>query len=136
MTDRDSSVAIGRNNVRTPRYVRAHMCPAPFLYASINRQSDTSGIVLLSLDSAFCAYLGPLPLLQSLSSRASRGRGNRARSLHCLYQRDHKHWPLHFKLPSDALATCICNMYIAFGGGYELTCTPTLGMYPEWPTLS
>lgn len=33
-------------------------------------------------------------------------------------------------------ATCICNMYIAFGGGYELTCTPTLGMYPEWPTLS
>ena len=59
-----------RNNC-TNTALCLQMCPTPFLYTI----DSTSGIVLLSLDGAFCAYLGPLLLLQSLSSRASCGRG-------------------------------------------------------------
>ena len=112
-------MAIGPGHAPKNTAMWTRMCPAPFFYAI-----DNLKIVLLSLDGAFCAYLGPLPLLQSLSSRASHGSregggGNLpAHSLDCFYQHDHKPWPLHFKLPSNTLA-----ITYVYGSGKAHGCT-------------
>ena len=111
LTDRDSSVTIRRGCTNTAQFRRTLYVPRPILIP-INH-SDTGRIVLLSLDGTFCAYLGPL-LLQSLSSRVKPPARTHPPlgSLHRLYQHDHNHWLLHFKLPSDALVLWVMVLHV------------------------